>query len=109
MLYRLIDDNGMFVEDVLLDTHPTDPHYIKTPCPDGFYHPRWDGTRWIEGGRTPEPVVTAEILKQQLADTDYQIIKCYEYQLVGLPLPYDIGRLHAERQLIRDLINGMEE
>lgn len=47
-------------------------------------------------------------LKTQLAETDYKIIKCYEYQLVGLELPYDIQTLHAERQAIRDQINELE-
>ena len=47
-------------------------------------------------------------LKQQLTDTDYKIIKCYEYQLAGLQLPYDIQVLHAERQALRDQINALE-
>lgn len=44
-------------------------------------------------------------LKKQLTDTDYKIIKCYEYQLAGKELPYDIIELHEERQAIRDQIN----
>jgi len=47
-------------------------------------------------------------LKARLAETDYKIIKCYEYQLAGLELPYDIQTLHAERQAIRDQINELE-
>lgn len=46
--------------------------------------------------------------KQQLAETDYQIIKCSEYQLAGVELPYDIAALHAQRQAIRDQINELE-
>lgn len=48
-------------------------------------------------------------LKELLAETDYKIIKSYEYQLVGLELPYDVAALHAERQAIRDQINALEE
>ena len=48
-------------------------------------------------------------LKAQLADTDYQIIKAYEYALVGLEVEYDITALHTERQGIRDEINELEE
>lgn len=55
----------------------------------------------------PEQEITS--LKAQLAETDYKIIKCYEYQLAGLELPYDIQTLHAERQAIRDQINELEE
>lgn len=49
-----------------------------------------------------------EALKMSLTETDYQVIKCYEANLVGDSLPYDIGTLHAERQAIRDKINEME-
>lgn len=49
-----------------------------------------------------------EMLKAQLADTDYKIIKCSEYQLAGVELPYDITAMHAERQALRDRINELE-
>lgn len=48
------------------------------------------------------------LLKQRLAETDYKVIKSAEYQLAGLPLPYDIETLSAERQSIRDEINRLE-
>lgn len=47
-------------------------------------------------------------LKQELASTDYQIIKCSECQLLGQPMPYDVAELHAQRQAIRDEINALE-
>lgn len=46
-------------------------------------------------------------LRQKLSDTDYKVIKCYEYQLMGEELPYDIQALHAERQTLRDQINSL--
>lgn len=59
-----------------------------------------------------EEVLTTEQqiakLKEQLASTDYKIIKCSEAQLVGEAMPYDIAALHAERQAIRDQINELE-
>jgi len=48
------------------------------------------------------------LLKNQLTDTDYKIVKCSEYQLKGLELPYDIIALHDERQELRDKINVLE-
>lgn len=48
------------------------------------------------------------ILKTQLNETDYKIVKCSEYQLAGLELPYDIQLLHNERQSLRDRINELE-
>ena len=50
-----------------------------------------------------------ELLKSQLTSTDYQIIKCYEYSLAGLELPYDITLLHEERETIREQIRALEE
>lgn len=59
---------------------------------------------------TQEAMKTTRIteLQKQLYDTDYKVIKCYEYSLIGLELPYDMETLHAERQVIRDEINNLE-
>ncbi len=48
------------------------------------------------------------VLKEQLADGDYKIIKCYEANLLGNALPYSISDLHAERQELRNKINELE-
>lgn len=48
-------------------------------------------------------------LKAQISNTDYQIIKTYEYSLVGLEPEYDITALHQERQHLRDQINELEQ
>ena len=47
-------------------------------------------------------------LKKQLEETDYQIIKSSEYQLLGLEAPYDLEELHTERQVLRDKINELQ-
>lgn len=47
-------------------------------------------------------------LKQQLAGTDYQVIKCAEYSQAGLEAPYNIEELHNIRQELRDKINELE-
>lgn len=57
---------------------------------------------------TIPPIVKIESLKARLDETDYKIIKCSEYQLNQLPLPYDIATLHSQRQAIRDEINLLE-
>lgn len=48
-------------------------------------------------------------LKASLSSTDYKIIKCSEAQLLGEELSYDIASLHAERQVLRDKINELEQ
>ena len=47
-------------------------------------------------------------LKETLKSSDYQIIKCYEYALNDLELPYDVAELHLGRQALRDQINELE-
>ena len=62
-----------------------------------------------EPAREPTAQEQIAALKEQLADTDYRIIKCSEYRLAGLEAPYDIALLHAQRQELRDRINALEE
>lgn len=47
-------------------------------------------------------------LKNQLADSDYKVIKCYEASISGTEMPYDIEKLIADRNAIRDEINSYE-
>ena len=47
-------------------------------------------------------------LQLELKSSDYKIIKCYEYALLGLTLPYNAEKLHKERQALRDKINKLE-
>ena len=56
-------------------------------------------------------IVKAQIdsLKRQLESSDYQVIKMYEYSVLGKQTEYDIGILHQNRQAIRDAINEKEE
>ncbi|GEM_PF-1866521 len=62
----------------------------------------------LEQKNSPSLSSQIESLKQQIAETDYQIIKCYEYSLVSKELPYDITTLHNQRQALRDEINQLE-
>lgn len=39
---------------------------------------------------------------------DWKVVKCYEYALVGLPVPYDIVELNKQRQEVRDKINELQ-
>ena len=48
-------------------------------------------------------------LQSELNESDYKIIKCNEYKLAGLELPYDIEELHKQRQALRDEINELQE
>ena len=58
MIYvRIIDSNGFFIEDAFVDE--LTEFTIETPCPDGFYLPRWNGTAWVEG-KTAEEIAAIQ-------------------------------------------------
>ena len=90
------------------------PDTIEVPDTFPFVDIEVEGQTVVSmtAGVVPEPEedVSAQIaeLKEQLAATDYKIIKCSEYQLAGMELPYDIQALHEERQALRDAINELE-
>jgi hypothetical protein len=58
-----IDETGMFIEDVILqNTDKTPDDCIEIPCPDGFYCPKLDGDKWVEG--LTEAQISVILLKQ---------------------------------------------
>ncbi|WP_290101926.1 hypothetical protein [Parabacteroides goldsteinii] len=46
-------------------------------------------------------------LKSELSNSDYKIIKSYEMNMLGLPIEYDIEKIHFDRQVIRNKINEL--
>ena len=48
-------------------------------------------------------------LEWALKASDYKIIKSYECELIGEPVPYDIQAVHTERQAQRDRINEIKQ
>jgi hypothetical protein len=57
------------------------------------------------------PQIQARVLDliNNLKDTDYQIIKCYEAFMRQLPLPYNLEELSSQRDAWRAEINELEE
>ena len=48
-------------------------------------------------------------LEEQLRRNDYKVIKCFEASAVGGEMPYDIAKLHAEREQARSEINELQK
>lgn len=68
---------------------------------------------------TPPEPTAEEVAEQQrqaridelrtlLAESDYKVIKNNEFQMLGLPLPYDPQEVHDEKQAWRDELNRLE-
>ena len=39
---------------------------------------------------------------------DWRVAKCREYSTLGLDAPYDLKKLHEQRQAVRDEISALE-
>lgn len=114
-MYKAIKDNKIIAisdtndfpylvkDEVVEDTEHTVDDY------DLYYYEE-EKAEYLLKSEIPAPSAEGQIakLKKQLDSTDYKIIKCSEYQLAGLELPYNITELHAQRQTIRDKINELE-
>ena len=79
--------------------------FTKPTPPEGWSYDDTTGTFY-----NPVTQILQQInqIGDQLASTDYKIIKCYEYSLVGEEMPYDVTALHTERQALRDKIGELE-
>ena len=44
---RIIDENGLFQRDEFVEK--LTEFTIEEPCQGGFYLPKWDGSKWVEG------------------------------------------------------------
>lgn len=62
-----------------------------------------------EAERIAEIECEIDALKAEISASDYKIIKCYEYAMNGLDLPYDAAELHESRQALRNKINEREK
>ena len=99
-----INEDGLFVEDVLVELVPMidgeideegnmtqvpDPLYISTPCSGGFYHPKWDGTQWVEGGKpNAESIINDKILKAS-QECEARIYAGFESDCLGETKHFD--------------------
>lgn len=87
---HIIDSNGNFVEDAfvesLIDTDGNPiPTYIETPCPDGFYLPRWNDTQWVEG-KTAEEIaaIQASVTVEKTAEERIDELETLVLQMGGI-------------------------
>ena len=52
--------------------------------------------------------LVAELGAPNSAIGDWKVIKCYEAKLQDQPLPYDLNKLMAARQQVRNQINELQ-
>lgn len=61
-----------------------------------------------EGLEAELRVLRSELQANTSEIGDWKVIKALEYQLNGEEIPYDMKKLNAERQKVRDRINDIE-
>lgn len=98
---RIIDSDGFFVEDAFVDE--LTEFTIEMPCPDGFYLPKWDGEKWIEGGSAPVP--TAEEIA--LAAKQAEIQRLIDGG--SCDLPDELDRHYLASSETNDAVMGLFE
>lgn len=69
---RIDLETGLVLD--IVSPYETGEDIIETPCPDGFYHPRWDGERWVEGGTAPEPVPAMPSDSERITALEYALL-----------------------------------
>lgn len=94
--YQLSNDGSVYVEPIL-QPDPPEP----TPTEEELAEQKRQED-------IAERMNQISALKLQIEESDYKIIKAYEYSLVEKECEYDISVLHEERQNLRDEINSLE-
>lgn len=84
----------------------SDDNYIIVPVP--YDAGEFIGYKYLKKFDVQKVRREIETLKAALTGSDYQVTKCYEASLTGLPLPYDMQTLHTVRQSQRDRINELQ-
>ena len=83
MFVRIIDSNGFFVCDDFVDE--LTEFTIETPCPDGFYLPKWNGTQWVEG-KTAEEIaaIKTSVVVEPTAEERISELETLVLQMGGI-------------------------
>lgn len=88
-----IDETGLFIEDVLINENEEIPlDCIETPCPNGFYMPKWNGAKWVEG-LTQEEIDELNNQPRELTEIEIQqqIINTLGQEIALLKLQFMMG------------------
>jgi hypothetical protein len=109
-----IDEQGFFVEDVLLADNAALPssEYVESRPPQGFHKPKWDGTRepaaWVEGKAAAEIFLEAKASKEaelrDAADSWYRMnVRAFEGAVVAAKWAKGQALLAEEQVVFNDM------
>ena len=78
---RKVDEQGFFVEDAFVEE--LNEFTIETPCPQGFYLPRWNGEAWEEGA-TQEYIDNLKAQVEPQEPTESERLEALEMLMVDI-------------------------
>lgn len=98
-----VDAEGLYIGPVIASDEQIARHLnqddeftlgmvVIAPISEGFYHPKWSGTEWIEGlgqeqidamKNVPVTPTEMDVLKEQNAELNLQIIDIWETLIIG--------------------------
>lgn len=108
------DTLGLIIADgfKLYDEDAGQPEVGQFQSLAPVYHETEDKiTLWWELITDDPELILMEItrVEEQIAATDYKVVKSYEYALAGVKSVYDMTAVHAEREKLREQIRELEQ
>ena len=79
---RIIDEQGYFIEDAFVEE--LTEFTIEQECPQGFYLPKWDGEKWVEGKTQEEidlikaSIVVEPTIEERVTNTETKVVTIEE-------------------------------
>lgn len=88
MVVSKIDQQGFYIESVVIESEEIPDNHIAVPVPGGLYRPKWNGAEWVEGMNAIEiqtlkdsavyeesPLeIENKQLKKQLTDLSFELM-----------------------------------
>ena len=110
---KIIDDE---TKEVQVGVGCLDEYYEEIGMSQMDVEQAYNGLWYITGYAPTMPEPTPEELKRNrieelkrlLAQDDYKVRKCAEYNFLGLAMPYDINEIHERNEAWREEINQLE-
>lgn len=97
-----IDQQGLFLEDVILNDNEVTPiDCVEIECPGGFYLPQWTDSEWTEGGIIPQ--VDLDAIKKELIAKSKAELDVY---LAANPLLFTDGKYYSVTKDKQNLLNN---
>jgi len=95
------DKSKLYTEDEFIDDNKPTPANATDVQPVGFYTPKWDGAKWIEGA----PDEVKKLKAEEKAEKDKEKQKKKDHDDAGLSTPTTLAEAIADIERIKRILN----